>query len=241
MLPIYHKNITPQSGGVSAVVFAHLYIGLPVQIANYTMRRFLCRRSTAQATLPIGAYVNDLYAVDKTLIAMIHKTEMEILRVTKLGSSKHTARRRILLKRHKASIEERRDMILARILQLENLHINNLQIDALRGVTKAFQGSKYTIGDVDSLLDKLEDFKDDFEAINDRLSEDMAFQGIEVDDAELMAELEQLEHSDTRTVQNILTTVPSPPPAAKQVDIERPKEDTDTENETAERLLPVLS
>ena len=172
------------------------------------MRRFLCRRSTAQATLPIGAYVNDLYAVDKTLIAMIHKTEMEILRVTKLGSSKHTARRRILLKRHKASIEERRDMILARILQLENLHINNLQIDALRGVTKAFQGSKYTIGDVDSLLDKLEDFKDDFEAINDRLSEDMAFQGIEVDDAELMAELEQLEHSDTRTVQNILTTVP---------------------------------
>lgn len=240
MLPIYHKNITPESGGASAVVFAHLYIGLPVQIAKHTMRRFLCRRSTAQATLPIGAYVNDLYAVDKTLIAMIHKTEMEILRVTKLGSSKHTARRRILLKRHKASIEERRDMILARILQLENLHINNLQIDALRGVTKAFQGSKYTIGDVDSLLDKLEDFKDDFEAINDRLSEDMAFQGIEVDDAELMAELEQLEHSDTRTVQNILTTVPSPP-AAKQVDIERPTEDTDTENETAERLLPVLS
>ena len=94
------------------------------------MRRFLChRRSTAQATLPIGAYVNDLYAVDKTLFAMIQKTEMEILRITKLGSSKHVARRRILLRRHKASIEERRDMILARILQLESLHINNLQID----------------------------------------------------------------------------------------------------------------
>ena len=132
-------------------------------------------------------------------------------------------------------------MILARILQLENLHINNLQIDALRGVTKAFQGSKYTIGDVDSLLDKLEDFKDDFEAINDRLSEDMAFQGgIEVTDEELMAELNQLEHSDTRTVQSILTRVPSPPPASKQVDLERPKEES-SENETAERLLPVLS
>ena len=175
------------------------------------LRRFLCRRSTAQATLPIGAYVNDLYAVDKTLVAMIHKTEMEILRVTKLGSSKHTARRRILLKRHKASIEERRDLILARILQLENLHINNLQIDALRGVTKAFQGSKYTIGDVDSLLDKLEDFKDDFEAINERLSEDMSFQGgIEVSEDELLAELEQLQTSDTPTVQKILTRVPSP-------------------------------
>ena len=204
------------------------------------MRRFLCRRSTAQGTLPIGAYVNDLYAVDKTLVAMIHKTEMEILRVTKLGSSKHTARRRILLKRHKTSIEERRDMILARILQLENLHINNLQIDALRGVTKAFQGSKYTIGDVDSLLDKLEDFKDDFEAINDRLSEDMAFQGVEVDDAELMAELEQLQNSDTPTVQSILTRVPSPPPAAKKKQVDLSTDD-DREDEATDQLLPVLS
>lgn len=204
------------------------------------MRRFLCRRSTAQGTLPIGAYVNDLYAVDKTLVAMIHKTEMEILRVTKLGSSKHTARRRILLKRHKASIEERRDMILARILQLENLHINNLQIDALRGVTKAFQGSKYTIGDVDSLLDKLEDFKDDFEAINDRLSEDMAFRGVEVSDDELMAELEQLENSDTRTVQSILTRPSLPEVPPKQVDLSTNAKD-DEKDEVTDQLLPVLS
>ena len=206
------------------------------------LRRFLCRRSTAQATLPIGAYVNDLYAVDKTLVAMIHKTEMEILRVTKLGSSKHTARRRILLKRHKASIEERRDLILARILQLENLHINNLQIDALRGVTKAFQGSKYTIGDVDSLLDKLEDFKDDFEAINERLSEDMSFQGgIEVSEDELLAELEQLQTSDTPTVQKILTRVPSPvhlpSTVEEQVDLEIPN----SKDEASDELLPILS
>jgi len=209
------------------------------------MRRFLCRRSTAQATLPIGAYVNDLYAVDKTLIAMIQKTEMEILRITKLGSSKHVARRRILLRRHKASIEERRDMILARILQLENLHINNLQIDALRGVTKAFKGSKYTVGDVDELLDKLSDFKDDFEQINDRLSEDLSFQGgLEVSDDELMAELRQLENSDRRrkaasplldpTVQEILTRVPTPPTETEQVDLQKPTEDD-------KQLLPVLS
>lgn len=204
------------------------------------MRRFLChRRSTAQATLPIGAYVNDLYAVDKTLIAMIQKTEMEILRITKLGSSKHVARRRILLRRHKASIEERRDMILARILQLENLHINNLQIDALRGVTKAFKGSKYTVGDVDELLDKLSDFKDDFEQINDRLSEDLSFQGgLEVSDDELMAELRQLENSDTRTVQEILTRVPTPPTETEQVDLVKPPP---AEDETAKQLLPVLS
>ena len=211
------------------------------------MRRFLChRRSTAQATLPIGAYVNDLYAVDKTLIAMIQKTEMEILRITKLGSSKHVARRRILLRRHKASIEERRDMILARILQLENLHINNLQIDALRGVTKAFKGSKYTVGDVDELLDKLSDFKDDFEQINDRLSEDLSFQGgLEVSDDELMAELDRLENSDGRgkaasplldpTVQEILTRVPTPPTETEQVDLQKTTEDAPA------ALLPVLS
>jgi len=200
------------------------------------MRRFLCRRSTAQATLPIGAYVNDLYAVDKTLIAMIQKTEMEILRITKLGSSKHVARRRILLRRHKASIEERRDMILARILQLESLHINNLQIDALRGVTKAFKGSKYTVGDVDELLDKLSDFKDDFEQINDRLSEDLSFQGgLEVSDEELLAELDRLENSDTRTVQEILTRVPTPPTETEQVIPSKPAEDAPS------ALLPVLS
>jgi len=210
------------------------------------MRRFLChRRSTAQATLPIGAYVNDLYAVDKTLIAMIQKTEMEILRITKLGSSKHVARRRILLRRHKASIEERRDMILARILQLESLHINNLQIDALRGVTKAFKGSKYTVGDVDELLDKLSDFKDDFEQINDRLSEDLSFQGgLEVSDEELLAELDRLENSDGRgkaasplldpTVQEILTRVPTPPTETEQVDLQKTVKD-------APALLPVLS
>ena len=211
------------------------------------MRRFLChRRSTAQATLPIGAYVNDLYAVDKTLIAMIQKTEMEILRITKLGSSKHVARRRILLRRHKASIEERRDMILARILQLESLHINNLQIDALRGVTKAFKGSKYTVGDVDELLDKLSDFKDDFEQINDRLSEDLSFQGgLEVSDEELVAELDRLENSDRRgkaasplldpTVQEILTRVPTPPTETEQVIPSK------TVKDAPPALLPVLS
>ena len=127
-------------------------------------------------------------------------------------------------------------MILARILQLENLHINNLQIDALRGVTKAFKGAKYTVGDVDELLDKLSDFKDDFEQINDRLSEDLSFQGgLEVSDEELMAELRQLENSDTRTVQEILTRVPTPPTETEQVDLQKPTEDAPS------ALLPVLS
>ena len=137
-------------------------------------------------------------------------------------------------------------MILARILQLENLHINNLQIDALRGVTKAFKGSKYTVGDVDELLDKLSDFKDDFEQINDRLSEDLSFQGgLEVSDDELMAELDRLENSDGRgkaasplldpTVQEILTRVPTPPTETEQVDLQKTTEDAPA------ALLPVLS
>ena len=131
------------------------------------MRRFLCRRSTAQETLPIGQYIQDLYSVDKTLIAIINKTEMEILRVTKLGSNKHVARRRLMLKKHKQLIEERRNGILARILQLESLHVNNIQLDALRGVSKAFRNASDSFGDVDALLDRLEDFKEDFEEISE--------------------------------------------------------------------------
>ena len=206
-------------------------------------RRFLCRASSAHATLPIGAYINDLYACDKTLVQMIQKTEMEILRVTKLGSSKHVAKRRIMLKRHKASIEGRRDTILARILQLEALHINNMQIDALKGVTKAFKGSKYTIGDVDQLLDKLEDFKEDFETINERLSEDLSFQDTAIDEEELLAELQQLEHTDRPSIQSILTSVPEPPlkeTASAQVppETEHPEQQQKKHEKT---ILPALS
>lgn len=202
------------------------------------LRRFFCRHSTAQATLPIGAYINDLYACDKTLVAIINKTEMEILRVTKLGFTKHVARRRIMLKRHKANIENRRDNILARILQLEALHINNMQIDALKGVTKAYKGSKYTIGDVDELLDKLEDFKEDFDTINERLSEDIAFSNQTIDEDELLQELQQLEQKDNPTIQNILTTkLPEAPNRPTNLQKQVPLEST-PENET---LLPTLS
>jgi hypothetical protein len=207
------------------------------------LRRFLCRASTAQATLPIGAYINDLYACDKTLVQMIQKTEMEILRVTKLGSSKHVAKRRIMLKRHKASIEGRRDNILARILQLEALHINNMQIDALKGVTRAFKGSKYTIGDVDQLLDKLEDFKEDFEAINERLSEDISFQNADIDEEELLAELQQLENKDRPSIQSILTSVPEPPlkeTALKETPAAQVHTETASE-ENEKGFLPALS
>jgi len=204
-------------------------------------RRFLCRASTAQATLPIGAYINDLYACDKTLVQLIQKTEMEILRITKLGLTKHVAKRRIMLKRHKASIEERRDYILARILQLEALHINNMQIDALKGVTKAFKGSKYTIGDVDQLLDKLEDFKEDFETINERLSEDLSFQDTAIDEEELLAELQQLEHTDRPSIQSILTSVPEAP-SHETPSAQVPPETEHPEQQKHEKtILPALS
>lgn len=198
------------------------------------MRRFLCRRSTAQETLPIGQYIQDLYSVDKTLIAIINKTEMEILRVTKLGSNKHVARRRLMLKKHKQLIEERRNGILARILQLESLHVNNIQLDALRGVSKAFRNASDSFGDVDALLDRLEDFKEDFEEISDRLSQDIQFGNVDVTEEELLLELEQLENSDTSTVQKILTSVPELPTVEtekKQVHLEK----------DADNLLPTLS
>ena len=116
----------------------------------------------------------------------------------------------------------------ARILQLEALHINNMQIDALKGVTKAFKGSKYTIGDVDELLDKLEDFKEDFDTINERLSEDIAFSNQDIDEDELMMELQQLEEKDTPSIQKMLTNQsPALPDAPKQVTLENQQGDHD--------------
>ena len=210
-----------------------------------TMRRFLCRRNTAQQTLPIGQYINDLHTVDKTLISLINKTEMEILRVTKLGSSKHIARRRLMLKRHKQLIEERRDNILARILQLESLHVYNIQLDALRGVSKAFKGSKYTIGDVDALLDRLQDFRDDMDEVTERLSSDMQFSATgDFSDEELLAELQQLQESDTPTVQKMLTTVPDLPADLgnlPQVHLETGHSEHSGEEDDAPHLLPALS
>tara|TARA_B100000925_G_scaffold291473_1_gene279656 strand:- start:5106 stop:5588 length:483 start_codon:yes stop_codon:yes gene_type:complete len=159
---------------------------------------------------------------------------MEILRVTKLGSNKHVARRRLMLKKHKQLIEERRNGILARILQLESLHVNNIQLDALRGVSKAFRNASDSFGDVDALLDRLEDFKEDFEEISDRLSQDIQFGNVDVTEEELLLELEQLENSDTSTVQKILTSVPELPT------VETEKEQVHLEKD-ADTLLPTLS
>ena len=219
--------------GVNNCVFQRRVYSYPVRLI-VRMRRFLCRRSTAQETLPVGRYIQDLYNVDKTLIAIINKTEMEILRVTKLGSNKHVARRRLMLKKHKHLIEERRDCILGRILQLESLHVNNIQLDALRGVSKAFRNANGSFADVDALLDRLEDFKSDFEDISDRLSQDIQFgANVDVTEEELLSELEQLEHSDTSTVQKMLTSVPELPTVEK--------EQVDLEIENADTLLPALS
>ena len=173
------------------------------------LRRLFCRRSTALETLNVGYYVNCLKAVDQRLLQIIHKTELEILRVTKLSApNRNIAKRRIMLKRHKMGMEKRRDVILARILQLENLHINTLQIDALKGVTKAFASSKETIGDVDTLLDRLDEFREDYDEINERLSEDMQFGGgpADIDEDELLQELKTLEEADSPNVQKILRT-----------------------------------
>jgi hypothetical protein len=172
------------------------------------LRRLFCRRSTAHETLNVGYYVNCLKGVDQRLLQVIQKTELEILRVTKLsGPNRSIAKRRIMLKRHKMGMEKRRDVILARILQLENLHINTLQIDALKGVTKAFASSKATIGDVDSLLDRLDEFREDYDEINERLSEDMKFgDSADIDEDELLQELKTLEEDDSPSVQKILRT-----------------------------------
>ena len=172
----------------------------------------------------MGYYVNCLKAVDQRLLQIIHKTELEILRVTKLSApNRNIAKRRIMLKRHKMGMEKRRDVILARILQLENLHINTLQIDALKGVTKAFASSKATIGDVDTLLDRLDEFREDYDEINERLSEDMQFGAADIDEEELLQELKTLEEDDSPSVQKILRTDFPAVPAVEAEEEEKEK------------------
>ena len=207
------------------------------------LRRLFCRRSTALETLNVGYYVNCLKAVDQRLLQIIHKTELEILRVTKLSApNRNIAKRRIMLKRHKMGMEKRRDVILARILQLENLHINTLQIDALKGVTKAFASSKETIGDVDTLLDRLDEFREDYDEINERLSEDMQFGGgsADIDEDELLQELKTLEEADSPNVQKILRTdFPAVP--MEEEEAERVREEAEKARRAPSKAAAILA
>ena len=130
------------------------------------------------------------------LEVMCHRIEADIRKTSQEQKvTKHTLQRRLLLKRHYKSVDQRRVQILGRILQLENLHLNGMQINALKHVSKAHKEIAFDPEDVEELLDKLNVFTDDFNQISERLAEDLTF-NTDITDEELEKELNtELEYS----------------------------------------------
>ena len=148
-----------------------------------------CRRKKKNLVKPINEYVNELKDLDHLLDQMLIRVEADIRKIAVEGSiTKSKLRRRLLLKRHYKNIDDRKTQVLSRILQLENLHLNTLQVNSLRNVVTAHNQINIDPDDVEALLDKLSSFTDDFEEISNRLNEDIAFD-TEITDEELEKEI----------------------------------------------------
>ena len=139
----------------------------------------------------ISTYINDMKNLDHTLELMINRVQQDMINITKNQQpTKHLARRRLMYKKHIQNIENRRNNVLARILQLENLHLNEMQVQSLKSLAQAHKHSTLQEEDVEELLDKLETFKDDFDEINSTLTRDLDFETMDISEEELMKELE---------------------------------------------------
>ena len=139
----------------------------------------------------ISTYINDMKNLDHTLELMINRVQQDMINMTKNQQpTKHLARRRLMYKKHIQNIENRRNNVLARILQLENLHLNEMQVQSLKSIAQAHKYSSLQAEDVEELLDKLETFKDDFEEINSTLARDLDFEALDISEEDLMKELE---------------------------------------------------
>lgn len=139
----------------------------------------------------ISTYINDMKNLDHTLELMINRVQQDMINITKNQQpTKHLARRRLMYKKHIQNIENRRNNVLARILQLENLHLNEMQVQSLKSIAQAHKHSTLQAEDVEELLDKLETFKDDFDEINSTLTRDLDFETMDISEEDLMKELE---------------------------------------------------
>lgn len=139
----------------------------------------------------ISTYINDMKNLDHTLELMINRVHQDMINMTKNQQpTKHLARRRLMYKKHIQNIENRRNNVLSRILQLENLHLNEMQVNSLKSLAHAHKHSTVQAEDVEELLDKLETFKDDFDEINTTLTRDLDFEALDISEEELMKELE---------------------------------------------------
>ena len=118
------------------------------------MRR--CLRKRRKERKSIAAYIMDMKELDVLLQNMCIRIEADIKKTSKEPKiTKAVLRRRLLLKKHYKNVDDRRTQILGRILQLENLHLNTLQVQSLKNVTKAHSEVNINPDDVEELIDKL--------------------------------------------------------------------------------------
>lgn len=168
-----------------------------------------------KTTKSIANYINELKDLDLMLQSMCNRVDADIKNITKSNKiTKNVIRRRLLLKKHYENIDNRRTQILSRILQLENLHLNSIQINSLKNVAKAHKSNALNPDDVEDLIDKLATFTDDFNDISERLSEDLSF-NIDITDEEIEKELYQ----EIRDQENSVLNLPT-------IDIHVPKSNT---------------
>jgi hypothetical protein len=170
----------------------------------------------------ISEYINDLKDLDHTLETMCHRIEADIAKTSKVKKiTKHTLHRRLLLKRHFKSVDQRRTQVLGRILQLENMHLNGLQVSALKNVVRAQKNIQIDPEDVEELIDKVNVFTDDFNEISERLASDLTFD-TEITDEDLEKELNsELENSSVLNQIQDLPQINVLQPIGKR-DVQRP-------------------
>ncbi len=89
-------------------------------------------KKTKTSKIGVCAYIQNLKSLDTLLSNMVLRIQKDIdnAKFDTALSKLNIARRRIMLKKHLLSIENRRNYVYARIIQLENLHLNELQISA---------------------------------------------------------------------------------------------------------------
>ena len=150
-------------------------------------------------TIAITTYMESLKRIDNEIMVKIKGSSRQIQSITETARyanshrRKFLAHRRLLLKKHIERLEKRRSMVLQRQMQLETMHLNEMQVKAFDTLAKAYKTITRNPQEVEGLLDKLEGFSQDFEEINDMLTNDMDGGNFNVGDDAILQELESLE------------------------------------------------
>jgi len=164
-----------------------------------------------------------LQEIDNLILVKIQNAQKQIHQITQTAKTipqsrkKFIAQRRLLMKRHIRKLESRRSRVMERMLQLETMHLNDVQVRAFDQLAKAYKNITKSPEDVEKLIDKLENFSTDFENISDILNEDIEGK-FEITDDEIEKELQNL-NADTIDFPEVPTGYISSTKTAVQLEV----------------------